>query len=156
MIRRIAGVTAAAFMVCITSPVAAQTATTVTFTMPVNLTQLSPDLSRVRMVCAILPNTVLVYSPAENVAVTSFDIDALPKDELPVASGQLVATLRVVYAIDAGWLKKDPAGSTWQYECRLQGFSTSLQLWEFFSSTPKWPVFLLNPAPAPVKSSFIW
>lgn len=155
MLRRIV-VATSVFMATITSPGAAQTATTVTFTMPVTLTQLSPDLSRVRMVCAILPNVVLVYSPGEDLAVKSFDVNVLPKDELPVTSGQLSATLRVVYPIDAGWLKRDPAGTTSQYECRLQGFSTSLQLWEFFSSTPKWPVFLLNPAPAPVKSSFNW
>jgi hypothetical protein len=141
----------------LTSPVTAQnTVTTVTFTMPVNLTQLSPDLGKVRMACVISPNLLLVYDRNFNLAISSFDFDALPRDELPVVSGQLAATLRVVSAIDAGWLKGDPAGSTWQYECRLQGYSTSSQGWGDFSATPKSPALTLNPAPAPVRGSFTW
>lgn len=153
---RVIGTAAAVLLASIRSEAAAQTVTTITFTVPVHLTQLSPDLARVRMACAILPSSVLVYSPDENWKITTFDFDALPKDELPVASGQLVATLRVVYPIDAGRLKPSAIGQPAQYECRLQGFSTSLQAWDAFSATPKAPAFLLNPAPAPVKGTFFW
>ena len=145
------------FLVYLPASAGAQTiATTVTFTMPVSLTQLSPDLSRVRMACAIMPNAVLINDRNLNLAISNFDFDVLPRDDLPVASGQLVATLRVVYPIDAGWLKGDPSRTISQYECRLQGFSAASQAWDVFSTTPKAPAFLLNPAPTPVKGTINW
>ena len=157
MLRRIFAATAMSWMITTPRSVAAQTVvTTITFSIPLNLTRLSPDLARVRLVCAILPGGSLVYSKYENDAISTFDVNALPKADLPVVGGQVQATLSVDYPIWDGWLKSGISGSTNQYECRLQGFSMASQSWDFFSATPKDPSFLLTPAPAPIKGSINW
>lgn len=147
----------AAGLLLVASTASAQTAvTTITFTLPVNLAQLPPELTRVRLVCAISRSAVLVYDPYMSTAVSDFDVNVLPKDELPVVSGQLVATLTVAYPIMDGWIKPQAIGQPADYECRLFGFSTSQQAWDMFSATAKWPEFRINPAPAPIKASFTW
>ena len=157
MLRRMVVATAMSWMMSTPSAVAAQTVvTTVTFSIPLNLTNLSPDLARVRLVCAILPGGSLVYSKSENDAASTFDVNALPKADLPVVGGQVQATLSLDYPIWDGWLKAGINGSTNQYECRLQGFSMTSQTWDYFSATPKDPAFLLTPAPVPIKNSIVW
>jgi len=143
-------------MIAMPTPGSAQAAgTAVTFTVSLNLTQLPPDLERVRLVCLIQPSAVLVY-PAilgQGLTLTS---EAYPwKSELWVAAGQVVGTMSVVYPIPAEWLK-DPIGKTAEYQCMLLGFSASLKRWDFFSDSPSAPVFLLKPAPGIQQGTFVW
>lgn len=132
-------------------------ATAVTFTVSVNLTQLSPDLERVRVICYIKPSAVLVY-PSIMSTTLQPNAEQFPyRSEMWVAAGQVVGTMSVVIPIPAEWLK-EPIGKTAEYECWLQGFSTSLKQWGFFSDPPSAPAFLLKPAPAPtlLHGTFVW
>jgi hypothetical protein len=143
-------------MIAMPTPGSAQTAATaVTFTVSLNLTQLPPDLERVRLICFIKPSAVLLYPAGMGQALTPTSETFPYKSELWVAAGQVVGTMSVVYPIFAEWLK-DPIGKTADYECWLQGFSTSLKRWDFFSESPSAPVFLLKPAPPLQQGTFVW
>ena len=127
-------------------------ATNITFTMPVNLTQLHPDLVKVKFFCAIT-SSALTYPLGTN----PFNQNPLPPpvDEVWVTNGQVVNTMRVVVPIAKEWLN-NPIGKTADYTCVLVGFSKSLNRWDGFSETATDPVFYLKPAPPVIQRSFVW
>lgn len=125
-------------------------ATTVTFTIPLKLTQLSPDVEKVGVFCLVGGDGLLRPSWASGVTM-----DLLPKDEMPVVTGQLVATMSVLVPIYAELLQ-NPTGKTADYQCWLAGFSKSLQSWQEFSETSTVPAFVVKPTPAPIRGTFIW
>ena len=130
---------------------AAQTpavATTVTFVVPVNLTQLSPDLEKVRLACVVYSNATLVVPPGSVLRPGS-------EEEMVVTSGQVVTALRVIIPILSSWLQ-DPVGKRADYGCHLEGYSKSLGRWDLFSDTATNPAFRLTPKPAELFGSFVW
>jgi hypothetical protein len=129
----------------------------VTFTMPVQLTLLSPDVDRVGLVCVIIPSQVLQYPDDLTRILTSTRAvsESWPfRDELPVVAGQAAGTLDVVHRLATEWFR-DPIGKNADYTCSLVGYSKSLQRWDAFSETPTEPVFLLNPTPR-IRGVFTW
>ena len=120
--------------------------TTVTITLPVNLTQLSPDLERVGFRCRIVTEAASGLNLPESWWY---------QDEGPVFGGQLVTTMKVMMVIPVEWLK-DPIGKTGEWWCSLMGFSKSLRRWDFFSETSSVPAFLLKGLPAEIKGTFVW
>ena len=129
---------------------AAQTptvATTVTFVVPVDLTQLSPGLEKVRLACGVSSAALVVPSGSVR--------GPAAEDEMVVTSGQLVTTLRVVIPILSSWLQ-DPIGKRADYGCHLEGYSNSLGRWDTFSDTATDPAFRLRPTPPNVSGSFVW
>ena len=160
MLRRMAAVAAAAVVFVTPGEMSAQTTTTtyetaVTFTLPVNLTQLSPDLERVRFLCIIQPGQTLIYPPAVSQAMATSMLLSWPnRDELPVVSGKVVGTMRIVYPLATEWFV-NPIGQSATYSCGLLGYSTSLQRWEMFSATSPIPAFKLNPEPM-FNGTFVW
>ena len=162
MLPRIAGVATAALLLSTSNPLAAQfgslppgiLVTAVTFTVPLNLTQLPPDLERVKVTCGV---------GGEGTGISGNPLFTLPplsseqypfKQELFVTAGQVVATasIQVVVFMDG---QNPPTGKTAQYGCSVVGYSKSLNRWEEFSETPSSPVFMLKPAPA-IQGTFIW
>jgi len=123
--------------------------TSVTFTMPVNLTQLSSDLERVRLLCGITSEVMIAPSSMSSQ-------DAMPKDEVYVLGGQLVTTMKVMVPIPLEWFQQVPIGKPAMYQCGLQGFSKSLARWDMFSETSSVPAFLLKPTPAIIQGTFTW
>jgi len=116
----------------------------VTFTVPLNLTQMSPDITKVAVWCKIT-------GPA--IHTRSGNIQA--QVELVPQAGQLVTTATVVVA----WVNTDmtdPTGTQATYSCSLSGFSNSLQRWDIFSETQATPVFRLKPTPAELTGTFVW
>ena len=79
--------------------------TSVTFTMPVNLTQLSSDLERVRLLCGITSEVMIVPSYMSSQ-------DAMPKDEVYVLGGQLVTTMKVMVPIPLEWFQNRPRSAS--------------------------------------------
>jgi hypothetical protein len=151
MLLRMVGAATAAWTLGTASPLAAQTmATTITFSVPVNLTQLSPDLERVRLICMIMPSEVLKYP-------TGFgnNMEQLPRDEMWVTGGQVVNTMRVVFPIATEWLV-NAVGKTANYQCQLMGYSKSLQQWGPFSETSSVPTFFLKGLPNAIGGEFVW
>ncbi|MEK6689540.1 MAG: hypothetical protein AABZ01_13910 [Gemmatimonadota bacterium] len=118
------------------------TGTAVTFTMPVNVTKLSRDITTVRVSCAI-----------SSAAIVGMNKTRAGSVDVPVSGGQAVATATVVVAPD---LLDNAAGVAATYECSLLGFSGSLQNYDSFSETQALPAFRVTPTPVAVKGSFVW
>ncbi len=76
------------------------------------------------------------------------------RDDLPVVSGKVVGTMRIVYALATEWFV-NPIGQSANYSCGLVGYSTSLQRWDVFSATSTIPAFKLNPEPV-FTGTFVW
>lgn len=139
---------------CLTiTPLAASsqaTDPTITFTMPLKLTNISPDISKVGIWCRIRSTALLTRDNRVSTQV-----------EFPVRSGQVVsfeyqpvstATVEVKATnLDANALGKDAS-----YECTLTGFSNSLQRWDMFNESHTVPAFRLSPTPAPLTGVFVW
>jgi hypothetical protein len=128
-------------------------ATTVTFTIPIKLTQLSPDLQKVRAVCVVMGGGF--SSAATPLFSNSNLLNWLANAEMMVLAGQVVATLSVTVPIWAELLE-DPIGKTAEYRCGLQGFSKSLLRWDSFSETSTVQGLLLKPTPPPIQGPFKW
>lgn len=119
------------------------TASDVTFTVPLNLKNVSSDIAKVAVFCRI-----------RSAAITTTRDGTLSRQvEVPVTGGQLVTTVSVVVAVSG---LDNPVGNPATYECSLTGFSTSLQRWDVFSDTHTVPAFRLTPTPAGLTGSFKW
>ena len=137
---------------CAPRAVAAQTLTietSVTFLMPVNLTRLSPDLEKVRALCAVMPSAVMTPSMPMNAP------PPILMTEAPVASGQVITTLRTEFLILSGWLQ-NAVGQQATYQCELQGYSKALARWSPFSDNAPDAVFRLTPTPPSLQGNFVW
>ena len=138
---------------CAPGPAAAQTTfeTSVTFLVPVNLTQLSPDLEKVKLTCTILFDQWLNTYYKPNPAGVP-----MPEGETTVISGGKVnTTLRAEVFIVSGSLENAP-GHESSYQCNLMGYSKSLQRWDFFSETATDAAFRLKPKPGPINGTLVW
>ena len=161
MLPRIAGAATAAFL-GLSNSVAAQFGTlpagvfvsAVTFTLPLNLTQLPPDLERVKFVCAVFGEGMASPLGTLNTPPDPTSESYPFKQELFVTGGQVVATasVQVVMLLDG---TKDPLNKPAHYRCGVMGYSKSLNRWEVFSETPSAPVFMLKPAPV-IEGTFNW
>lgn len=129
----------------------------VTFEVPLNLTRLAPDITKVAIWC-VISSEALVGTPRKQLQTQL---------ELPVAAGQLVSTARVVVPVSSkafidpnGIVPKDPTGQPATYKCSLSGFSV-LPVgkgggWNLFGPDIKKPGFHLTPTPSPSEGSFVW
>jgi hypothetical protein len=125
-------------------PAEAQAVGDVTFTVPLNITQMSPDITKVAVWCRIT-------GPA--IHTRSGNIQA--QVELVPQVGQVVTTATVVVA----WVNTDmtdPTGTQASYTCSLSGFSNSLQRWDIFREDHPTPAFRLKPTPTELTGTFVW
>ena len=144
---RIPSLVAAAVLVVAggaTRPAEAQTVGDVTFTVPLNITQLSPDITKVAVWCKIT-------GPGINTRTGNIGAQV----EFVPSGGQVVTTASVVVAYPAGDMT-NPAGQQATYACTLSGFSNSLQRWDVFREDHATPVFRLKPTPPELSGTFIW
>jgi hypothetical protein len=149
---RFGAMTAVAFGLCAPGSATAQTPTletSVTFLVPVKLTQLSPDLEKVRLHCLILADTVLntYYTP------TPAGLPIL-SPEAWVTSGQVVTTMSLtVYVVS---VPPTAIGKESYYQCNIDGYSKSLQKWGFLTETATDAAFRLTPTPMPINGKIVW
>jgi hypothetical protein len=125
-------------------PAEAQAVGDVTFTVPLNITQLSPDITKVYVWCRIT-------GPA--IHTRSGNIQA--QVELVPQGGQVVTTATVVVA----WVTTDmtdPTGTQASYSCSLSGWSNSLQRSDIFREDHPTPAFRLKPTPTEFTGTFVW
>lgn len=125
--------------------------TAVTFNIPVNLTNLSPDIERVRVGCMIQSPALTIPSAIGNAMASP---EKLPGDETYVVLGTVQATMQVVFPIQTGWLN-DPVGKSAHYLCGLLGFSKSQQRWQVFGAGQT-GAFQLTPPPPALEGDFTW
>lgn len=117
-----------------------------TINVPLNLTRLLPDLSKVAVDCAI---------PGGG----TFGHDGIAgRTELNVTGGKLVTTATVLMAMGS---VNPPIGMTVSYTCSLSGFSVAQNAWAPLvaqsnspSQNPAFRIWL-NPAPALPSQAFI-
>jgi len=129
----------------------------VTFEVPLNLTRLWGEITKVAVWCKISSNAL--------VGTRNKEVQA--QLELPVASGQLVTTARVVVPVTPTSfvdptmaITPGPTGQAANYDCKLSGFSmlptSNGGGWHLFSAESTNPAFRLSPTPSPIKGSFVW
>jgi hypothetical protein len=137
----------AAWLVVMTAAGNAQSSD-VTFQVPVNLTRLSADLTKVAVYCEI--------TSAALPRVASLSVGRAQKQvELTPSGGQLVQTVSVVVPISS--LDTSNGKTSADYKCTLSGFSQSLQRWSLFEDSQTVPaVFRLSPTPPSISANFTW
>lgn len=121
---------------------AAQSDGGVTFSLPLNLTQLPPDIGKIVVWCQI------------NSSAINNRNGYISKQEEYVPSGGQVVTTATIVVPTTDLL--DPIGKQAAYTCVLSGFSNSLQKWDTFREDHPTPVFRLKPTPADMKGTFTW
>jgi hypothetical protein len=148
--------TVAVFLLCLAmlfGEVSAQTIPgDVTFEVPINLTRLSPYLSKVAVTC-MFGTTI-----DPNMGMTSSGTDVLSnRVELPVSAGQVVTTARVVVAVPSTPLFKP--GQILNYQCDLSALSSEPMAgsgWQPLGQKAAAVSLQVSPSPFPIKNTFIW
>ena len=127
-------------------------------TVPVNLTQLSNGVGKVRVSCEIHSDAITVNrqptkgSPGSGPGILS------KSEEVPISGGQVKATATVV--VSTVGVLDDPIGKSAAYICALEGFSNAQQRWVPFNYaspiTYTEPAFRLTPNPGSQSGMFTW
>lgn len=134
----------------------------VTFEVPLNLTRLAPDITKVMVTCSITSDAF----PMRKIRGVAVKQPHGAQIELPVSAGQLVTTARVVVPITADkfmdpvtMIKQDPTGKSVDYQCDIMGFSTKGGGWQQFVDPTRKSSntsLQLSPLPAPITGTFNW
>ena len=129
----------------------------VTFEMPVNLTKLWGEITKVAVFCRI-NSAVLVGTRNKSVSA---------QVEVPVSSGQVVTTVRVVVPVPptsfldpAMTITPEPNGQPATYSCQLSGFSLAPTTrgggWNSFTADNTNQAFRVAPTPPGLSGTFTW
>jgi hypothetical protein len=129
----------------------------VTFEVPLNLTQLWAEITKVDVTC-VISSDALVGTRYKKIN---------GHVEFPVASGQLVTTARVVVAVaptaftdPTGAITGSPNGKPATYACSLSGFNMLPSNygggWHQFSADNTIESFRISPTPSPITGKFVW
>jgi hypothetical protein len=118
----------------------AQTQAQVTLNVPVNLTELAQDISKVRLGCRI-----------QSDPITAPDGVAESFLEAPTSDGQIVTTLTVVLS----FTMNNPAGKLATVRCNLEGWSLGEQRWGSFGPAQA-SAFKANVSLETQTSIFVW
>ena len=136
----------------------------VTFEVPLDLTKLAPDISKVMVTCSMTSDAF----PMRKGKGAPVKQPRGAQVELPVSAGQLVTTARVVIPVTVDSfmdptmaMPKDPTGKSVDYQCDIMGFSTKGGGWQQFIDKITEPKntntsFHLTPFPAPITGRFVW
>ena len=130
----------------------------VTFSVPVNLTQLQPDVEKVQVECFVFSDAITVNRQLQKTGsgMTYGPGQVSGDQEIPVSAGRVVATATVVVVVAANL--QDPVGKQAQYTCLLRGFSRSQQTWKPFQTNIFEPntAFHLTPPTDALRGTFTW
>jgi hypothetical protein len=119
----------------------------VTLRVPLNLTKLSTDITKVRVSCRL-----------QSTALIAYDLQGQESHgmaggtDVPVSNGQVVTTATVVFS---NYTLTNPGGATASYQCNLVGFDRTGISSNFTESNPD-PKFRLTPAPGILTGTFAW
>jgi hypothetical protein len=104
----------------------------VTLRMPINLTQLSPDIERVRISCKV--TSTAISNPGGEVQNSQF---------FTVAAGQVQAIATIVVGIPT---LDNPAGKSASYLCWLMGWDRVQSRWDMFRPNSAHVAFRVSPS----------
>jgi hypothetical protein len=135
MTSRIFAIAVTALLLAVPGTLEAQVKQTanVTLAVPLNLTDLSSDITWVKVDCGII------------------DYGLSPYREIKVSSGQVITTVNLEFTLTGVNLG---IGSKINYACHLKG-RTSTSNWVDFSDTGQAGYLYLRPTPAPLYGSFV-
>lgn len=134
----------------------------VTLEVPLNLTRLAPDITKIDITCymtsrAIVGDGSIRGAPPDNKFAGNIVLD--------VTKGRLITTANVVVAVPSDCLQ-NPIGQPAEYECMMTGYSTGIRVikgsgsvpagWGFFDEKSTNPSFIASPTPAKLTGSFTW
>jgi hypothetical protein len=125
MMQRMSIVFLTAVILAVPAVGVAQNPGDITFTVPVNLTQLSSGVSKVRVSCAIISEAITVNRQPLNKGATTEAGTISAQQELPVAGGEVHATATLV--VSTAGVLDNPLGKPATYSCGLDGFSVAQQ-----------------------------
>jgi hypothetical protein len=147
MMSRRLSLVALAGLIAVANEAFAQATNDVIFKVPLNLTKLAADITRVKVTCTLVaPGSNLPFNPRN---------PATGEQMFPVLDGQLVTTAMVI--VDGGsGAGPELVGATIGYICGLSGFSNRLQRWDQFSENQTTEVFRLAPTPGDIRGTFVW
>jgi hypothetical protein len=132
-------------MLAVPASSAAQTAEAeVTLKVPVNLTQLGPDVSKIRIGCTI--RSVAISTGNANGEVTN-------TQEIPVSGGQVVTTASLAFSFTR---LDNPVGKSAFITCSLDGWSAPQQAWIQFTGGATNPSFRISPSLGLIGGAFAW
>ena len=123
----------------------------VTFVVPVNLTQLSPDLTEVYVRCEVESGAIAGYT-VNGTTYVGGRTNQLVKLPPPVGGRvSATATVRVpIVRLDVS------AGNTATYRCALEGRKTGDPTLRGLHGQPTDSTFRLSPTPPSLRGSFSW
>jgi len=138
------------------------------FEVPLNLTRLSPLLSKMAVTCMVAPS--IDFTLPIDPRLQTFQID--PSDlspfgsgkgvlfkrmEFPVSGGQVVGTLEVVIAVPTTPVYQ--SGQKLAYQCALTALSSEPKAgsgWQPFSQKAPVASLQVSPVPVPINGTFTW
>jgi hypothetical protein len=122
----------------------------VTFAVPVNLTKLSPSISKITVYCFIDSGALPQLSGQQN-ALRRVQNQV----EITVSGGQVVQTVNVVVPVGSLDLSK---GTSATYACKLSGYSDRTKITLQFSDNPPatQSEFRVSPTPSDLNGTFNW
>ena len=113
----------------------------VTFVMPLNLSDLSPEIYAVQVNCRIRSDAI----PGGDYGTS---------DGFPVVNRRVATTATLRVRLSA---LNNPAGKTATYVCTLLGRREPIEAeWRLFSANASDPAFRLTPTPDPIIGTFNW
>lgn len=129
----------------------------VTFEVPLNLTRLWAEITKVDVTC-VISSDALVGTRYQRIT---------GHVEFPVAAGQLVTMARVVVAVaptaftdPTMAITGSPLGKPATYACNLSGFNMLPSNygggWHQFSADSTIESFRISPTPSPITGKFVW
>jgi hypothetical protein len=136
----------------------------VTFEVPINLTRLAADITKIDVTCTISSDAITATRVVRGVTNAGKLVGNVV---LPVTKGRVVTTANVVVTVAPGALQ-DPYGkySAATYECMLTGYSAGTAGrrtggglpagWGVFEESSARPSFRLSPTPQRLTGSFNW
>ena len=138
---------AALMMACLTAPSSSAAQTTqaeVTLKVPVNLTQLGPDVSKIIVGCSIRSDAITTGGTNREVTRTQ---------ELPVSGGAVVTTASIVFSFTG---LDNPVGKSASIVCSLNGWSASQGTWTQFTPGAANPAFRTTTTVSMIDASYTW
>lgn len=142
MLRLIAATMAACLLVT-PLPCSGQSSYEITFQVPLNLSKISPSISKVAVNCTIQSSAIITNAKGQ----------VVKQEEWPISGGILVTTLSVVVLASG---LDNPLGKAATYSCTLLGFSTVAGRWDVFSATATMAEFRTTTTPLPLEGNFAW
>lgn len=121
----------------------------VTFQVPLNVTKLSSDITKVAVYCEVTSEALPKLS-GQQVGRAQKQLEFSP------TAGQVVTTAAVVVPIPSLNTSASPTATNASYKCMLSGFSQALQRWDVFTATHSVAAFRLSPTPPDITGTFTW